>query len=300
MKEIKKHPTITSWMNLLADELLKEGKIRTSVTYRATLKSFLLFRKGKDIKLKDLDALMMQQYEGFLLKRGLVPNSTSFYMRILRAAYNKSCELGLAPPKLLFRHVYTGVSKTAKRAIPLKDISRIKHLRLPKSSPLAFARDMFMFSFYTRGMSFVDMAFLKRENLHNGYLRYRRKKTGQLLQIKWEPCMEEIVKCYPASPPYLLPIIRKRNGNLYAEYQNKLCAVNRNLKVISQRIGLTMPLSMYVARHSWATGAWQVDIPISIISTAMGHESERTTRIYLSQLETSKVDEANKKVLEMI
>ncbi|MCR4765086.1 MAG: site-specific integrase [Bacteroidaceae bacterium] len=300
MKKIKKNPTLSSWIAHLSDEFRLEGRIRTSITYRAALKSFMLFRKNKDIKIKDLDTHIIQQYERFLLEKGLVPNSISFYMRILRAAYNKACDQGYVPYQQLFKRVYTGVSKTTKRAIPLADIRRIKQVKLESYSSLALARDMFMFSFYTRGMSFVDMAFLKTGNLNNGYLIYRRKKTGQLLKIKWEPCMQEIVKRYATTSPYLLPIIHKRNNDLYYEYQNRLAVVNRNLKVVGQRAGLNTPLSMYVARHSWATGAKQVDVPINVISDAMGHESERTTRIYLASLLNSKVDDANKKVLEYL
>lgn len=290
-----------SWMNLLSDELRKEGRIRTSATYRATLRSFLQFRKGKDMKLNDINARMLLQYQQFLQKKGLVPNSISFYMRILRATYNKACEQGYTQPQAyLFRRVYTSVGKTAKRAISLDSISQIKQLQLESHSIIALARDMFMFSFYTRGMSFVDMALLKRRNLQNGYLTYQRRKTGQLLKIKWEPCMEEIVRRYHPTSPYLLPIIHNRKGDLYKQYQNKLAVMNRQLKVIGQLIGLEMPLSMYVARHSWATGAQQSDIPIAVISRGLGHESERTTRIYLASLESSKVDEANKRLIELV
>ena len=91
----------------------------------------------------------------------------------------------------LFRHVYTGVDKTVKRAIPIKSIKALKEMDLAMNSALDFARDMFLFSFYTRGMSFVDMAYLKKTNLQNGILTYRRRKTGQELSIKWEkfkPC----------------------------------------------------------------------------------------------------------------
>ena len=301
MKRTKNELTINNWFNQLTSELRKEGKTRTSGTYSDTIKSFMLFRKGKDVRLKDINANLLLQYQRFLTKKGLVPNSTSFYMRILRAAYNKACEQGYATPQaFLFKRVYTGVSKTAKRAISLSDISHIKDLPLEDNSQLAFARDMFMFSFYTRGMSFVDMAFLKRRNLQNGYLTYRRQKTGQLLTIKWEPCMQEIVNHYHSTPPYLLPIIRQCSGNLYRKYQSRLAVINRYLKVISLRTGLPIPLSMYVARHSWATCAQHADVPIEVISKALGHESERTTRIYLATIEASKIDEANKRLLALI
>lgn len=96
------------------------------------------------------------------------------------------------------------------------------------------------------------------------------------------------------------PIIRQRSGNLYRKYQSRLAVINRYLKVISLRTGLPIPLSMYVARHSWATCAQHADVPIEVISKALGHESERTTRIYLATIEASKIDEANKRLLALI
>lgn len=116
-------------------------------------------------------------------------------MRILKAVYNRAVENGLTGQNL-FKSVYTGVEKTLKRAIHLNDIRRIKRLDLSLKPHLDFARDMFLFYFYTRGMSFVDMAYLKKGDIANGILTYRRKKTGQQLFIRWEKCMQEIIKLF--------------------------------------------------------------------------------------------------------
>ena len=132
-------------------------------------------------------------------------------MRNLRAIYNRAVSEGLVVQRNPFKHVYTGIDKTKKRAVSLSVIRRIRDLDLNKKS-LIFARDIFMFSFYTRGMSFVDMAFLKKKDLQNGILTYRRKKTGQQLFIKWEKPMQELIDKYNTSETsYLLPIIQN-NG----------------------------------------------------------------------------------------
>ena len=133
-------------------------------------------------------------------------------MRILRAVYNRAVEKDLTTNRNPFKHVYTGIDKTIKRAIPLKAIKQIKNLDLSLQLSLDFARDMFLFSFYTRGMSFIDMAYLRRTNLKNGILTYHRRKTGQQLSIRWERCMQDILDKYenPTSD-YLLPIIRSES-----------------------------------------------------------------------------------------
>ena len=105
----------------------------------------------------------MEGYEAWHRKRGVAPNTISFYTRILRAVYNRAVEDDIIENRNPFRHVYTGVDKTVKRALPLALIKKIKVLDLSLIPTLDYARDMFLMSFYLRGMSFIDMAFLRRQ-----------------------------------------------------------------------------------------------------------------------------------------
>ena len=290
-----------NFMQGVITQLQQMGKQRTSETYRCTLKSFMQFREDKDVLLEDIDSDLMLMYEAYLRNKGLTKNSTSFYMRILRAVYNRAVEKDLATNLNPFKHVYTGIDKTIKRAIPLKAIKQIKNLNLSLQPSLDFARDMFLFSFYTRGMSFIDMAYLKKNDLSNGILSYRRRKTGQRLFIRWEKCMQEIVDKYESPlSEYLLPIIKPMNGDERTRYQNAMYLINRKLKDIGKMVGLQLPLTMYVARHSWASVAKNKNVPISVISEGMGHDSEMTTQIYLASLDTAVVDKANSMILNSL
>lgn len=298
--KVTKETSLFSFMHSVIIQLRQLGKIRTSETYTATLKSFMEFREEQDVPFDGVNSDLMLLYEAHLKAKGVRMNTISFYMRILRAVYNRAVEKELTPQKYPFRHVYTGVDKTVKRAIPVKVIKALKELDLSMKSSLDFARDMFMFSFYTRGMSFVDMAYLKKTDLQNGILTYCRRKTGQQLTVKWEKCMEEIIKKYPSnSSVYLLPII-KEQGNERKQYDNALHLVNYRLKDLSEMLKLQRPLTMYVARHSWASAAKVRNVPLSVISEGMGHDSEKTTQIYLASLEASVVDKANKMILELL
>lgn len=298
--KVTKETSLFSFMHSVIIQLRQLGKIRTSETYTATLKSFIEFREEQDIPLDGINSDLMLLYEAHLKAKGVRMNTISFYMRILRAVYNRAVEKELTPQKYPFRHVYTGVDKTVKRAVPVKVIKALKELDLSMKSSLDFARDMFMFSFYTRGMSFVDMAYLKKTDLQNGILTYCRRKTGQQLTVKWEKCMEEIIKKYPSNrSAYLLPII-KEQGNEWKQYDNALHLVNYRLKDLSRMLKLQRPLTMYVARHSWASAAKVRNVPLSVISEGMGHDSEKTTQIYLASLEASVVDKANKMILELL
>lgn len=259
------------------------------------------FMEGRDVLPDDMDSDLMVAYEAWLESGGVSMNTVSFYMRNLRAVYNRAVEKGLTVQRFPFRHVYTGVEKTTKRAVPLHVIKRLKSLDLSLEPAKAYARDMLLFSFYTRGMAMVDMAFLKKKDLDNGILSYRRKKTGQQLLIKWEPCMQEIVDRYdiPGSP-YLLPVIGRPGADERKQYINASHRINRHLKAIGKELGMSIPLTHYVARHSWASAARSKNIPISVISEGMGHDSETTTRIYLASLDTATIDKANRLILKSL
>lgn len=287
------------FMEEIIARLGRLSKTRTSETYTAALNSFMRFRGGRDVPPDEIDSDMMEEYEAFLKRRGVSMNTISFYNRILRATYNRAVEKGLTTQRHPFRNVYTGMEKTVKRAIPVETIRKIKELDLSLKPTLDFARDMFLFSFYTRGMSFVDMAYLKKSDLKNGILTYRRKKTGQQLYVKWERCMQEIVEKYPnTTTDYMLPMIVNSVKSERRQYENALHLVNRKLKRIAEMAGLSVPLTMYVTRHSWASAAKRKNIPLAIISEGMGHDSETTTQIYLASLDTSLIDDANELILK--
>ena len=288
------------FMQGIIGQLKRLNRIRTSETYAATLASFMKFRDGQDILLYEMDSDTIMLYEAWLKANGNCPNTTSFYMRILRAVYNRAVEKELTEQKYPFKHVYTGIDKTVKRAVPLKAVKRIKELDLTLKPHLDYARDMFLFSFYTRGMSFIDMAYLKKSDLKNGILTYRRRKTGQQLTIKWEKCMEEIVTKYKSrsATQFLLPIITNPLADERVQYMNALSRVNVALKEVARLADLQIPLTMYCARHGWASIAKSKNIPLSVISEGMGHDSEETTRIYLASLDTSVVDRANSLILK--
>ena len=293
--------SLFKFMQEIIDRLQQMGKRRTSETYRTTLRSFMQFRNNKDIQINNINSDIIQKYESYLQLKGLSKNSTSFYMRILRAVYNRAVENELTINRTPFKHVYTGIDKTIKRAIPLKSVKQIKELNLTQQPTLEFARDIFMFCFYTRGMSFIDIAYLRKKDLTNGTLTYRRQKTGQQLLIRWENCMQEIVEKYNNSQSqYMLPIIKPVDKDERMQYKNAICLINRKLKIIGKMVNLQLPLTMYTARHSWANAAKCKNIPISVISEAMGHDSESTTQIYLSSLDTSIVDRANNIIIREV
>lgn len=295
---VNKEYSVFHFMQVQIQRKRQLGKIRSSETYQATLNSFMNFRQGVDLTFDMFDSDLMELYEAELRNRGVVRNTSSFYLRILRTNYKLAVEKGLTQDCRPFKRVYCGMDKTVKRCLSFSEIKKMKELDLSLKPALDFARDMFIFSFCTRGMSFVDMAYLKKSDLKNGYLIYRRKKTGQLLTIEWTRQMQALIDKYKGNPTqYLLPLIVREDGTERRQYQNQMMKINRGLKEIASLMHLSVPLSLYYSRYSWATIARGKSIPLSVISEGLGHDSELTTQIYLDSIKSIEVDRANRKIL---
>lgn len=285
------------FMEQIITKLKDLGKSRTAETYATTLRSFQRFRGNEEVGLNKIDSNIIKSYEVYLVQNGIAPNTIAFYMRILRATYNRAVDDGLTIQKYPFKYISTRTEKTIKRAISSAEIKAIKEVGLSRFPAMEFARDIFMLSFYTRGMSFIDMAYLRKSDLRDGVLSYRRRKTNQLLHIRWERCMQDIVERHTSYNHYLLPIIKDASKDERNQYKVAIFRMNSNLKRVAKLAGITKPLTSYVARHSWASIARSKNIPMSVISEGMGHESESTTQIYLASFDSDVIDNANNLII---
>lgn len=299
-------PPCQTWFSFIHGMVAKKlriGRLGTAKTYRDALMSFSRFRNGEDLTIDALDAETMNLYEAWLKGRGVKRNSSSCYLRTLRTLYRKAVETGLTTDKHIFRHVFTGFAKTAKRAIPLGSLRAIRQLQLSEGSAIAFARDLFMLIVYLQGISFVDLAYLKKDDIRNGQLHYSRKKTGQELTVGWESVMQDIVDNYihlTKGSPYLLPIITKTDGTERRQYERMEHKVNYYLKKIGTMVGLQASLTTYTGRHTWASILRDMGTSLSVISKGLGHESLKTTQIYLSSIDMEGVVKANRKMIGKI
>lgn len=293
--------SLLSFVDQLRTQFLQQNKLRLAETYQSALNSFCLYINKVEILMEDIDSKMIEGYESYLKQKKLTLNTISFYMRILRAIYNRAVKSGAIADKKPFSHVFTTMTKTAKRAIPIQTIQKIAQAHITNKNE-ALARDLFLFSFYTRGMSFVDIAYLKKTDLNNTYLIYKRKKTGQELKIAWRKEMQELVDRNSSKDGVHLFGILDENSekSLRFQYHYTQCIINTALKRLGKQLNLGTNLTMYVARHSWATIARQKNIPLSVICDGMGHNSEKTTQIYLQSVDAETIDRCNDKLIAAI
>ena len=305
-KEIRQLPPSQSVFAFFRQQISKKEQmlcIGTKNNYVSAATRFMQFRDHQDLAFSQMTSDMIEMYQSWLWNRGVGQNTVAFYLRTLRTLYNKAVEAGQAPSSDIFSHIQTANARTAKRAITVKDIRKIEKLDLSRGSSLDKARDLFLLSFYLRGMAFVDMAFLKKTDLKCGMISYNRRKTHQHLNIEWIKPMQAIIDKYAEQTKhslYLLPILTGKESSPYTAYRKVEHNTNYNLKKIGERIGLKIPLTTYVARHTWASIALHMNIPGATISEGMGHNSFKTTQIYLQSLDVATVNEANKKIIQQV
>ena len=261
----------------------------------------------------EIDFHAVNGYREFLLKRVFVSkkkkvekklstNTISIYLRTLRAIINKALNDGLIDESQYpFKKISIKSEKTRKRAVNKEVIKMVEDLDVSKEKNLQLYKDLFMFSFYNRGMNFVDMAFLKVRNFEGGRLNYTRQKTGQQFSIKITDKSKSIIGRYSDlkdSDAYIFPIIF-RKGKEYLDYRNAMRLMNKKLKKISKLLKLETPLTTYVSRHSWATIAKRSGISTAIISEGLGHTTEEITQVYLDSFENEVLDDANEPIIPL-
>lgn|ERR1035437_1323206 len=292
--------TIFTFAEKVINQLETSNKIGNSKVYQSMLNVFKAYRNEKDLNFKNLDFKKLDEFQNYLISKGDKINTISIHMRTLRALYTKAMKYGLVKSDHYpFKEFKIKTAETQKRAISKPDIDKIRDLDLSGRPELIFARDVFMFSFYMRGMSLIDIAMLKVKDINENRITYSRRKTGQKFSIKIPVPAMKIIKRYnnlDNQEDYLLPIIYDFK-NEYLVYRNALRLINKKLKKIATLVQLEITLTTYVARHSWATIAKKAGISTAIISEGLGHDSEETTQIYLDSFENKVLDDANELII---
>ncbi|MCI6133286.1 MAG: site-specific integrase [Parabacteroides distasonis] len=281
-------------------ELHESGHEGTAHAYTSSLRSMQRHLGKKDFPFRKLSSRIITGYYKKLLASGVHENTIIFYLHNIKALYRKGCremELELPSP---FCEINIKAKKTVKRSLEASVIKKISRLELENESPMSLARDIFMFSFYTRGMAFVDIALLKKIDIIPGEICYRRHKTGQLMRVGINEEIHRILEKYEnIAGEYIFPLFTE-GQEPYAGYKSAYHKTRYSLKKISNTIGLKTPLRLHAARHSWATIAKENGAPIHVIGECLGHTSEKRTRIYLKELDRSVLDKVNNQVADFI
>lgn len=295
-------PYLMQYIQTQINAKLLERRDGTASAYRSTLMSINKYLKGRDVRVSTITTAFVRKYESFLTLDDVSVNTISFYMRNLKTLFNSLISDNNYSQENPFKITRTKISKTTKRALARKELIRLDKLTFNNGSEshLEFARDLFMFSYYTRGMSLVDIVYLKKSQIVDGIISYTRKKSKQQIKIKITDNIQGLITKYDNNSDYVLPILDTYSArSLYAQYRLALGRINHNLKTVGAQAQLSVPLTSYMARHSWATQAKEAGTPISVISEGLGHTSEKITQIYLKEFDSSVIDKVNELVTRL-
>lgn len=281
--------------------LREQGRYSTARNYHTALQSFLDFYRQCDIQLSHITSTLVSEYERWLKKRAAL-GTVSCYLRTLRAVYNKAVTEGLVIDKSPFARSYTGYPKTEKRSLGVEDVRKLCNLPLKQGTFVCLVRDIFLFCIFACGIPFVDVAFLRKSQISDGYLTYQRRKTSQEVRLRLLPCAQQIIDRYWSdNSEYVFPFLTRSDPEeAYKQYKEKLCYYNKVLKRVGEAAGVSRKLTSYVSRHSWASMAYEQDTEVSVISKGLGHTSSNTTYVYIKGINDERLYEANRKIAHRI
>lgn len=299
----KSHKTVGEYYLTYIQNLKKEKRIRYAGMLEVSYNSFIKFNKHLDIPFSDIDVAWLKKYELWMKEQNLSVSTISTRVRHLRAVFNLAiAEHFIKNDCYPFRNYKVSKlnKQTPKRAIAKKDVMRIMGYQ-GKSEMECLAIDVFVFSYLNAGINFIDIAKLKHSNIVESHLIYNREKTKKLINVPLQPKALEIIAKYQSDKsPYLFPILspfHKTEVQIANRLHKVLAKVNKHLKEIGEKLNLPIPLTTYVARHSYATVLKRAGVSTSIISESLGHSSERVTQIYLDSFDNEQIDEAMKSLL---
>lgn len=300
-RNINSNKDLISYMEVQIQKKKDKKKEGIAAAYKSTMNSLKKFIGNNKIQFIDINFLFLENYVQYLEEKGDVNNTIAFYMRNFKTIYNRAKKEGI---KVISSNPFTDMviktDKTVKRALSKDDIKKIAAVDLSDNLKYDLARDLFMFSFFSRGMPFVDIVNLKKTDIIDDVIIYRRAKTNRLLQVCTTNAIVGLIKKYENPGEYVFPILDPtKKSTLYNQYRNALGEIDKGLKVVGKRAGIKVKLTTYVARHSWASNAKGIGTPISHISDGLGHSSEQMTIIYLKELSPDELHEINKKVTKL-
>ena len=291
---------LLNWSRRLVSELIRKGQYRLAKAYNTVSKGLIKYNLNTDLPLSHINACLIKGFENYLREHGKKPNTISFYMRNLRSLYKKAVAAGHIPTSREdpFAGVYTKVKPATKRALTVDETVKLYEIdfdslrREHKSAAdaeyienLYFSWRLFMFCFFAQGMSFIDMVYLRKENIRNGVCTYYRRKTKQQVEIELNAGMWQIIESFAHDVKhslYLFPIITGEGETARRQYESALRTQNRRLKALAKLAAINSKVSTHVSRHTFATITRNSGLPVGAISEMLGHTTEKMTYNYFA------------------
>jgi site-specific recombinase XerD len=297
----RKFDSFFEYGDKLVEDLIKANRLGSAKSYRGLLTRLRSYTKKKDLKFNDINYEFLVNFETFHLSNNNSLNGLASYLRTLRSIYNKAIKDRLIEKEAYpFNDYQIKTTPTSKRAIQYESVLKLLHYKTEKGSWPFHYKNYFLISYLLFGMSFIDMAFLKKKNIVGDRIKFQRKKTSKNYNILITDQLMEILDFYlvdKENDDFILPILNSNTlTEQYKQVQEARNRYNKGLRRIAKQCGIKEYLTSYVSRHSFATHAMLKDIPLHVISSMLGHSKLNTTQIYLDSLPTTILDKYHKQL----
>lgn len=292
------------FMELLIQTQRSEQRFGTAHVYQSTLNRIRKYERSNRMPFSKLTREWLKGFETQLRFEQLKENTISTYLRMLKAVYNQAVDNGLVVyiPRL-FKHVHTGIDAKHDRSLEPEVLQKLIAPSRLLRGDLEATRSIFLLLLMLQGMPFVDLVHLRKCDLKNGVIVYRRQKTGSELRVTVDPEAMDIIEKYRSvnsDSPYLFPFITDSGREGYRQYQNALREFNQSLAFLSSLLGLNTGLSSYKARHTWASLANFLGFDKKLISECMGHSSLKITETYFKAQGDTRIKKVNQGVISYL
>ncbi len=301
--QVNTNQSFFHFAGLLIDDLKKANRIGTARSYKGVISVLKTYNNDRDLRFHDITYSFLSKFETHHKSKGNEANGLAVYMRTIRAIYNKAIKEGIIDKELYpFNDYKIKTTPTEKRALDWNLLKKIIMAKLAPNHACFNARNYFVASYMMYGMNFTDMAYLKKTDINDGRIIYRRKKTSKLYDIKITDSLNKILKHFIKQNPeseYIFPIIKRETSILQEkDIQWARKGYNEKLKDLAAHCKIDKNITSYVSRHSFATQAMLLDVPLNAISTMLGHSSLKTTEVYLKSLPSNILDNYNSVILQ--
>lgn len=295
--------TVLVFYDLILQEYEDAGKVNTRNVYKTSKNRIQSFVGNRDILFSEINYSFLKEFESFLFSEGCSGGGVHHHMRSLRAIFNEAIKRGITkqqfyPFSTQFNKRGYSLSqlksKAAPRALSESDFKKLKEFDYTEYPLYANSFHYFMFSYYARGMNFVDMAKLKWVDLYGDRITYSRSKTSGGFSIKISTALKEILSKFPyGKQEYVFPILSKvHESEVQKSHRIKKCLkkYNSDLHEIAKIQKINVKVTSYVARHTYASNLKRKGISTELISEGLGHSELSTTKAYLDKFSLEELD----------
>lgn len=282
----------------LKESLSEQGRIETASVYSNLHKALSEFQDGKKLTFVQITPDYLQRFDTWMQNNGKSQTTVGIYMRHLRRIINIAIE-----EKIISQSVYPFGSgsklytipkpRNIKKALPISDIKKLFKYKPAPKSPERYYIDLWLFSYFCNGINVKDICHLKYENIKDDQIFFHRAKTRRSdqtpipISVALIPQIKTIINRWGTGENYIFPILKDGMSAEDAQKRVKTItkSINKYIKVIAIKVGITQNVSTYTARHSFATVLKRANVSVEFISEALGHKNLSTTESYLGSFE---------------